>query len=353
MPDRDLVLSGRAFLSSRSCSNNFPGRMDGRHVDFSVGDLRERQRTIDGIIDSLLKFTPISTSQQKRKSIENAAAGVNSDSPSSQVKKGRGRPAKVSVPPSSPVPSGSTSGISLDAVVECLNKINDQNKQLLNFVEVLADKVEKNTSAVNTTISQGENPQPIERNAVLEGVTNRIEKIEQNLNSNTLICRGPTVEGLIVEFTAGGSTNLERLKGKVCEAVCGDEITGIDVRDLQASLYGRARKCVRLSCTNPASKIHLLKQARRKKPNGLFVNEFLTSTKFKIYKNLRQLKALHPDKIKAVFTRNGNILYTPSDSNQIVHVSSLADLNNIVTSEVPEAVPEASAAESSANSVPN
>ena len=115
------------------------------------------------------------------------------------------------MPPSSPVPSGSTSGISLDAVVECLNKINDQNKQLLNFVEVLADKVEKNTSAVNTTTSQGENPQPIEWNTVLEGVTNRIEKIEQNLNSNTLICRGPTVEGLIVEFTvAGGSTNLVR-----------------------------------------------------------------------------------------------------------------------------------------------
>ena len=216
----------------------------------------------------------------KRKSIENAAASMNSNSPSSQVKKGRGRPAKVSVPPSSPVPSGSTSGISLDAVVECLNKINDQNKQLLNFVEVLADKVEKNTSAVNTTVSQGENPQPIERNTVLEGVTNRLGKIEQNLNFNTLICRGPTVEGLIVEFTAGGSTNLERLKGKVCEAVCDDEITGIDVRDLQASLYGRDRKCVRLSCTNPASKIQLLKQARRKKPNRLYVNEFLTSTKF-------------------------------------------------------------------------
>ena len=93
-------------------------RMDsrhGRHVDFSLGGLRERQQTIDDIIDSLLKFTPISTSQQKRKSIENAAASVNSDSPSSQVKKGRGRPAKVSVPPSSPLPSGSTSGISLDA----------------------------------------------------------------------------------------------------------------------------------------------------------------------------------------------------------------------------------------------
>ena len=117
--------------------------------------------------------------------------------------------------------------------------------------------------------------------------------------------------------------------------LCGDEITGIDVRDLQVTLYGRDKKSVRLNCTNPASKIHLLKQARRKKPNGIFVNEFLTSSKFKIYKNLRQLKTLHPDKIKAVFTRNGNILYTRSDSNQVIQVSSLTDLNSIVSPEVP------------------
>ena len=136
--------------------------------------------------------------------------------------KGR-QPASVSVLPSSPVPSGSASGISLDMVVECLNKINDQNKRLLNFVEVLADRVEKNTSAGNTTITQGENPHPLEQRAVLEGVTNRLEKIEQNLNSTTLICRRPTVERFVVEFTARDSINLERLKGKVCEAVCGDE----------------------------------------------------------------------------------------------------------------------------------
>ena len=125
--------------------------------------------------------------------------------------------------------------------------------------------------------------------------------------------------------------------GKVFEAVCGDEVTSIDVRDLQVSLYGRDKKSIRLSCTNPVSKIHLLRQARRKKPDGLFVNEFLTSTKLKIYRNLRQLKNLHPDKIKAVFTRNGNIFYTPSESTQGIHVSALTDLNSIVSPEIAEA----------------
>ena len=207
----------------------------------------------------------------------------------------------------------------------------------LSFVEVLSEKVENNTSAGNTTTSPGETPIPIEQNTVLEGVNNRLERIEQNLNSNTLICRGPTIERLITESATRESANLERLKGRICEAVCGDEVTAVDVRDLQVSLYGRDKKSVRLSCTNAGSKIHLLKQARKKKPEGLFVNEFLTSNKLKLYKNLRQLKALHPNKIKAVFTRNGNIFYTLSESDRAIPVTATTDLNSIVIPEVPAA----------------
>ena len=327
---------------SCSGSNNFSGadtgRMDSRHNEFSLDDLHERQRAIDVIIDSLLNFTPSSAANTVNQPKRNSIGGVSSvspNSPSSQGKKPRGRPPKTTVTPSSPVTTGPNSGISLETVVQCLNKINDQNKKLLSFVEVLAEKVEKSTSDENTIITQTGSLPNTDHNSVIEGVNNRLEKIEQNLNSNTLICRGPTVEKLIVESATGESTNLGRLKGKICETVCGDEITGIDVRDLQVTVYGREKKSVRLSCTNPASKIHLLKQARKKKPNGLFINEFLTSTKFKIYKSLRQLKALHPDQIKAVFTRNGNVLYTRTDSERIFQVSSIADLNNIVSPEVP------------------
>ena len=333
--------------------------MDSRHNEFSLEDLRERQQAIDGLMDSLLNFTPSSTTntgnQQRRgnTAASNSALTLNSPGPSSQAKRGRGRPPRTAITPSSPATSTANSVISLEKIVECLNQINDQNKKLLNFVEVLADKVETNRSSENTALTQSEGSSTTEQNSVLEGVNNRLEKIEQNLNANTLICRGPTVEKLVTESAAGEFTNLERLKGKICETVCGEEITGIDVSDLQVSLYGRDRKSVRLSCKTPASKITLLKQARRKKPNGLFLNEFLTTSKLKIYRNLRQLKALHPNKIKAVFTRNGNIFYTPNDSSQMINVSSLAELNGIVIPEGPVENPTPSSEVPVENSSPD
>ena len=310
--------------------------MEDRHDDSTLGDLHEKQRTIDDMISSLLNFTPVplmNGERQRKKSVENIAARATSSatpgSPSSQLKKGRGRPPKVNVS-ASPVTPGSAQKLSFDSIIECIKEINDQNKKLLTFVEVLANKVENHGTTENSVIPTNENLVSVEQNVVLEDVNNRLEKIEQNLNSNTVICRGSEVEKLVRDSTTGEATNLELLKGKVCAAVCGEEVTGVDVRDLRISLYGRDKKCIRLSCTNPASKIHLLRKAREKRPEGIFVNEFLTSNKLKIYRSLRQLKAQHPSKIKAVFTRNGNILYSLHDTSQVFHVSSIDDLSSII-----------------------
>ena len=315
--------------------------MDGRHDDSTVSDLKEKQRAIDGMISNLLNFNPVPLMNgelQKRKSVGNISADATSStssSPSSQAKKprGPGRPPKVNVPPASLVVPRPAQGIPLDSIIECLKEIHDQSKKLLNFVEVLANKVESHITTENPTLTNSENSVPAEQPTVLEDVNNRLEKLEQNLNSNTLICRGPEVEKLVSDSSSGEATNLELLKGKLCDAICGEEVASVDVRDLRVSLYGRDRKCVRLSCANPASKIHLIRKARERRPEGVFVNKFLTSNKLKIYRGLRQLKVQHPTKIKAVFTRNGNVLYSLHDTNQVINVSSVDDLSKIVRPE--------------------
>ena len=226
--------------------------MDGRHDDLTVSDLKEKQRAIDGMISNLLNFNPVllmNGELQKRKSVGNISADASSStssSPSSQARKprGPGRPPKVNVPPASPVLPRPAQGIPLDSIIECLKEINDQ----YNFGEVLANKVESHITTENPTLTNSENSVPAEQPTVLEDVNNRLEKLEQNLNSNTFICRGPEVEKLVNDSSSGEATNLELLKGKLCDAVCGEEVASVNVRDLRVSLYGRDRKCVRLSC---------------------------------------------------------------------------------------------------------
>ena len=63
---------------------------------------------------------------------------------------------------------------------------------------MLSDEVEKNNSVKGSTVSPREEPP----RAALNDVMDRLDKIEKNLNSNILICRGPAVESLIARNLA-------------------------------------------------------------------------------------------------------------------------------------------------------
>ena len=304
--------------------------MENRHFDFSFGDLHEEQNAVDKLIDSLLCYnaSSISGSNLQKKNLD-----ILSPVP---VNKGRGRPPKVTkATPASPSPVNREQKPSLEAVIECLNKINAQNKKLLHCVEVLSDKIKKEE---NATSEISVKKVSADKQNELDSVNDRLEKIEQNLNATTLVCSGPAVADLLKPTTSGDTPNLERLKGDICRAVCGENITSVDVGNLQLSLYGRNKKCIRLHCTNSTSKLQLLKQARERRPQGIYVNEFLTTAKLKIFHCLRQLRKQHPEKIKSIFTRKGNILYTLQNSNQVFHASAISDLSNIIdsrSSEIP------------------
>lgn len=322
--------------------------MASRHVDLTTIDgLREEQVNIDRLIDSLLKDNPVSSVSVSSKN-RNSENNVPLASPVT-TNRGRGRPPRVNTRnnPASPLPGLPDKNASLEVVIECLNKLNNQNKRLLDFVGNLA-------GGLNSDHSDRSSPQvtPVEE-SVITGVNDRLEKIEQNLNSTTLICRGPSVEELLKQASQRGladpqresalqnsenlehtappqnSTILEQLKGDICRAVCGDEVTGVDIKNLQLSFYGREKKCLRLNCFNHASKLYLLKRIRERKPQGFYLNEFLTTKKREIFYNLRQLKKQHPNVIKSVFTRDGNVYYVKHNSKKFWQVSSLDDLKVI------------------------
>ena len=161
------------------------------------------------------------------------------------------------------------------------------------------------------------------------GISDRLEKIEQNLNSNVLICRGPGIAELIDRTKIGSSVNYEGLKGNLCRAICGDDVTEIDIRNLQVSLFGREKKSVKIDCGNSLSKLHIVRQAKRKKPLQIYVSEFLTKSKLSVFQNLRNLKRLHPEKISSVYTKEGNIFYRLQGADRAILVKSVQEIENI------------------------
>ena len=253
--------------------------MDGRHTAVNLEVLQEEQRSIDDIINPLLNHSSVSVSkcgEGKDKTSVGGAFTNSSASTLSEPKKGRGRPPKQNFPPLSPLPLVSSPGPpvssnkqSFEFIFECLKRLSDQNRNLLNFVEVLSDGVKKNANAV--TVNSTGRPSATKNGEVQSGasvsvVEERLEKLEQNMNSNILICRGDSVESLIVKSNRDSAQpNLERLKGDVCNAVCGDEVTNVDICSMRVSVFGSDKKKIKIDCRNPESKVFLLKEAKKKR----------------------------------------------------------------------------------------
>ena len=310
--------------------------MDGRHLNFNFNleDLKSEQVDIDKLIDGLLNNNSATTSSsgstlQQRRGSEVATTPI-----SGPVRgRGPGRPRTSRVPnprpPTSPAPVLSENS-PLSAIIECLNKINTQNKRLLDIVEGISDKVESGSvldSESNGTMSEAVRGSEV--SGLFTNVNSRLDKIEQNINQTTLICRGPAVESLIKDSSSGEKPDLERLRGEICEKACGEEVENFNISGVKVSVFGKAKKCVRVECQSLASKIHLIKKTRLRKPQGFYVNEFLTESKLKIFHSLRSLKKLHPQKIKSVFSRGGNVFYSLYDTDRFYQVSSVNDLNNL------------------------
>lgn len=319
------------------CSNNIVvSRMEGRHGGISLEDIQKEQDSIDRLINNLISSDPTALFSESSSDI-NKETTISRTSTPTQAKRGRGRPPKQpslssrpNIGSASPVQRSRINNPSLENILDCIAKLNQQNKNLLQYVQSLSNNVEKHQSDCKAS-SSAENTNEIEENSVVSAaISNRLEKIEQSINSNILVCNGPGIPDLINEVKADSSINLERLKGNLCTAICGEEVTEIDIRNLRVSLFGREKKSLKIECASTSSKVHIVKQARKKRPSGIYVSEFLTKPKLQVLRNLKGLKKLHPSKIKSVFTKEGNIFYILQGSSRPVMVKSNSEIENIV-----------------------
>ena len=63
----------------------------------------------------------------------------------------------------------------------------------------------------------------------------------------------------------------------------------VDIFSMHMSIFESDKK-KKIDCRNPESKAFLLKQVKKKRPEGIYVSEFLTKIKLNIFYDLLQLR---------------------------------------------------------------
>ena len=323
--------------------------MAGSHVFLNI---EKEEEEIEKLIQFLLEYKP----PPKADNCSNSpAVKTPVNSKAKPLKSSRGRP-KLH-PPSSPVVGSSDGNIfqsSYETIIQCLQKLNDRNKALHNRVIELDSQISaQNKKIEDLTRSGGEDGngglensssnlqisevteriKKLENNAhdsVLNKVSKRIEKLENNVNSHLLLCTGSEIMSKIDETTVNGVTDLDQIKAELCSVLCGEEVSKIGVNSVSLSLYGKNRKALKIECVNVYTRNFLIKQARIRKPQGIYVTEFLTPDKVHIYRRLLQLRRESQGRsIKSIRIKGAKISCKVDSDDRIIQIDSLEDVENL------------------------
>ena len=178
------------------------------------------------------------------------------------------------------------------------------------------------------------NTGPTVSSSLVNKIIERVESIETRLNDRLLLCRGPEVTTKIAAASGDGSPNLGMLKADICASICGDKVNEISVNSVGFSLFGKDRNLLKIECTDSNTKDFILKQARSRKPRGIYVVEYLPSHKLQVFNKALELKRKYPGKIKAVYTRKGEIFCRSDPDDRVLKIQSVEDVNTAVEIEV-------------------
>ena len=74
---------------------------------------------------------------------------------------------------------------------------------------------------------------------------------------------------------------------------------------------------------------HLLEQARRRKPEGLYLAEFLSPEKLRLHRRVIDLKREFPNKVKAVYIRKGNTFCRTEPDDEVIRIDKDENVDNL------------------------
>ena len=279
-----------------------------------VSALKEEQENVDKILNFLLSYK--CTKKNRGRPPNNPPSSQNS----------------LKVPDAVPDDLKTLTNINdihAGVLLDYLKKVNSLNKKLLLNYEILNNKYDslaasvqiKNQSPVNTNhlASPINVPAQIKQSSESKLIPKlnpnereefelKVDALEQKSNSNILICSGKVISDVISHNN--DSIDIKNEIFSKVKAIT-TNIKEADIGNIH--VFGKDKKVVKIICSSLNVKRTILNEFRNKKPQDIFIAEYLTSFRSKLYFELRQLKKLYPTKIYSTYISNGNLYYKLSN----------------------------------------
>ena len=182
---------------------------------------------------------------------------------------------------------------------------------------------------VTKRVGKLENNLNVSSSHPMRNVHERVEKLEHNMNSHLLLCSGVEIKDKIAKATTDNVVNVDQIKAEICSEICGDDISGISVGSVSVTVYGKQKKSLKVECNSIYTRNFLLRQARTRRPKGIYLTEFLCYEKMTIYRKLIEVKKKNQGKIVAVQIRGKHICCRTTGEDSFRQVNSLTEVEEI------------------------
>ena len=230
-------------------------------------------------------------------------------------------------------------------LLDFLNKINDFNKKILTGFDLMSKKYDQltcrldrlNCSAVNISTGEGSrkdspedctttSPQsePPKSTTYEDRVTIKLDEIEQKSNANVVLCSGSFISNICNNEE---NLNNDNITTNVINIIS-DKLIPVTRKDIvKVNRIGKNRNLIKITCSSESLKIKLISEARKQKIPNIYLNEYLTKFRNKLFFQARKLRLNNHDRLK-VYTRHGDIFYKLRDGRPKI-VKTLQDIHEL------------------------
>ena len=226
-------------------------------------------------------------------------------------------------------------------LLDYLSKVNSLNRKILKYCNSLTEKYDALVDNVNTggLRPSSSNPLTNDQTVGIEGretqtgslgiagvengnddLQSKIDELEQRGYSDVVLVSG----AFITSLSSGGDSSP---KPQIIDALVSSTnniVTRDDVVDVK--LIGKNKSALKVVCKSSKIRNSLLSYARQQKPKDIYISEFLTQLRSKIFYEARLLRRQFSSKISSIYTRNGNIFYKLTGSDRYKAIRKLNDL---------------------------